>query len=627
MQFRLLSTKFLNIGALRLLVAAMCLHVMLALAIFSVGRAQLAPKYVDRNGIIPSFAFDSYEYQHGAESLVDMLRHGEFMTWTTAGQPVHVKLISISFIILGPLFGSSTLSAEPFNLLCYAGIIGMVYALGREIADRRVGYFAAAAVALWPSLLLHSLQLLKDPLFIILAIALIVCVATWITRTYSWRGAVVNCFITSGAVLLTNIIRVNFAVFIVGLTLLGLGLVVLRQLLERRMLGWNLLSPLPALVVAAILIPSQQPHTLEKFKQHPANHGGEQKLVAVTGLQLPGLIEVLPHSAKRNLGPSEMVDVRDKANAFAVTVSRIRSSFSLSYPDSGSTLDGNIGLKDWPGLISYLPRALEIGLWAPFPNAWISSGHRVGTYGKLLSAAEMVVVYCLEVLALFAIARSPRELPLWLLFLIMISGVTALGLLVPNIGALYRFRYTLWILLIILAMKGVRRLMSLQSDQASRQALTGNSLISKGSRASQTKLRILTVLLLSICCGCRSSGPSRLGADATAASPVASINETSPSQLDFTIVNYTGAPVGAVFISPTRSLTWEENIISGDKLGNGNELRVRFSANEQEVLWDLRLEGTNGRYVEYKELNLAEISKMTLRVRAEPRYEVVAQLE
>src|SRR5436853_6493181 len=57
----------------RLIIVAALMHLTLAAGLFSAGRAEIAPSLVDRDGIMPSFAFDSYEYQRGAMRLAVVL--------------------------------------------------------------------------------------------------------------------------------------------------------------------------------------------------------------------------------------------------------------------------------------------------------------------------------------------------------------------------------------------------------------------------------------------------------------------------------------------------------------------------------------------------------------------------
>ena len=84
-------------------------------------------------------------------------------------------------------------------------------------------------------------------------------------------------------------------------------------------------------------------------------------------------------------------------------------------------------------------------------------------------------MYVIGLLALLAVLRPPHRLAALLLLSITILGVTLLGLVVPNIGALYRFRYVFWVLLIILGAKGfevirvsIRHQLSLRRTQSRR---------------------------------------------------------------------------------------------------------------------------------------------------------------
>src|SRR5687768_11294653 len=84
--FRQLLSAFSS-GGRRLLVAAAVLHVALALGLHWAGRAQLAPNLVDRDGIMASFAFDSYEYQRGAARLVEVLGREGVLAWAAEREP------------------------------------------------------------------------------------------------------------------------------------------------------------------------------------------------------------------------------------------------------------------------------------------------------------------------------------------------------------------------------------------------------------------------------------------------------------------------------------------------------------------------------------------------------------
>ena len=81
-------------------------------------------------------------------------------------------------------------------------------------------------------------------------------------------------------------------------------------------------------------------------------------------------------------------------------------------------------------------------------------GEQTGAGGRLLSGFETLLIYVIECLALFAVWRERRKISAWFLFLVITIGAVALGLVVANMGALYRLRYPFWMLLIVLGAGG-----------------------------------------------------------------------------------------------------------------------------------------------------------------------------
>lgn len=447
-----------------MLTAAAILHVALALGIHCAGRSEIAPGLIDGDGIMGSFAFDSYEYQSGAAQLAAILKEDGVPAWAREPKPLHTKLLSILFVILGPISGYGTLSAEPFNLVCYLAVVGLTLLIGREVGGSRVGLFAAGAVALWPTLLLHTLQLLKDPLFIAGALALVLCVTTWLTRTYRPTGAASAVALIGITTLLLLLIRPSFVVVILALVLVGAALLAVRQIMERRLLYWNMVAPCVILTAGALLLPlllfSASPPA-QRLKHYPSDGGGAQKTAFSAGERVATVVTYLPRAATDESGATSsvgrLVAAADKA---AYKVSIVRRRFSASYTEAGSGVDRSVRFVGLKSFILYLPRAFAIGFWSPFPDTWVGAGRRVGSVGKMLSGAETLVMYVVQLLALVAVLRPPWRLASWLLLAVTAFGVTGLGLVVPNIGALYRFRYTFWVLLLVLGAKGLESLLA-----------------------------------------------------------------------------------------------------------------------------------------------------------------------
>ena len=450
----------------RLIGAAALLHVALAVGLFWAGRAQIVPRILDRDGLL--VASDSDEYRTRAIRQAGILKTHGVRVWAgRRPRTPHVKLLSIQFAVFGPLFGYSALSAEAFNLFCYVAILSLVLLLGREVGGRRVGLLAAGAVALWPTFLLHTTQLLKDPLFIAGGLALILIVTTWLTRTYrpvTALGMGALMAVATGVVLL---IRVKFGVVIFALVLFGFALLIIRQLIEKRLLYWNMVCPVLILcagALAAVYLPAGN----ERHKQYPSGGGGQPKSIVGRGTQVPAIISYpRPLAPKRGLPVTYAGRLYAATETAALELGGARFRYNISYPESGSAIDRDVEIRDLRGLILYLPRAFAIGFWAPFPDAWIGAGKSVGGAGRMLAGAETFLMYLCQLLVLVGIWRAPRCLPAWLLLLISTFGVTVLGLVVSNIGTLYRFRYLFWILLIILGVKSLASIVTIWRAKAS----------------------------------------------------------------------------------------------------------------------------------------------------------------
>jgi hypothetical protein len=87
---------------------------------------------------------------------------------------------------------------------------------------------------------------------------------------------------------------------------------------------------------------------------------------------------------------------------------------------------------------------------------WLTPVDPAGRMRRRLAGIETVCMYVIEALALLGLWSCRRHLQTWLLVLAAAIGVIALGMVVANIGTLYRIRYAFWILLIIIGMEGAQ---------------------------------------------------------------------------------------------------------------------------------------------------------------------------
>jgi hypothetical protein len=446
----LLQTLMVSAGRVplsRLLVAAALLHLSLAVAVTVAGRYRLLPNDFDAQGIGISFAADSVGYLNECVALEQMLESGQLSAWTKSDSGLHVKLYSLSFGALGRIMGRTILSAEPVNLIYYLLILSLIFSLGRELFDRATGVVAAVLTGLWPSLLLHSTQLLRDPLFITLFLIIVFVCVSWITRNYSVGKGLLAAAGGGAASAVVWLVRSQMWEVLLCTSLLSAAFLVFRQLQERKLSPGNSIG---AALLCCIVLAAPAIGKAFNLYSYPAERG----VVAAErrrngGEAAPSVETSAASSAQPVLPPGSSLPAR---------VGFLRHKFLFLYPEAGSNIDTNVEFKSLADILLYLPRALMIGLGAPFPNMWFVPGEQTGIKGRLLSGFETLLLYLIEAAAAFAVWRRRTYLPSWLLLLISLTGLLALGLVVPNIAALYRMRYGFSLLLIILGAEGIRQL-------------------------------------------------------------------------------------------------------------------------------------------------------------------------
>ena len=438
----------------RFLAAAAIWHVAFVLGVFVIGRAQLAPQTFDRNGIGLSFAIDARNYRVEAETMSGLIRQANARDWAAYKASFHVKIYSLSFALVGGLVGNNILAAEPLNLLYYLLMLALTYAIAYEVFDQRVGLLAASIVALWPSLLLHTTQLLRDSLFIPSILLVTLALVLIINRTLSLRQGLGVAAAGSFGVLIVWLCRGDSWEIVLLTSLFGAALAVITQIRNGRLLVGNTLA-IALLVLLTTCVPRLVPTYRQKI---PVSVPPITQAGANTSPTLPR--EKTPQSFS-------IWDIPRRLGF-------LRHQFIVKYPQAGSNVDTAVELQDTAAVIRYMPRALLIGFCAPFPNMWFVPGAQVGLAGRLIAGGEMLLLYPVIALAGVTFVRQRRLLSVWLLCGFTVAGCTALGYVVVNISALYRMRYAYFILIIILGMKGLLLVMRRRSD--SLQPLTSEAL-------------------------------------------------------------------------------------------------------------------------------------------------------
>jgi hypothetical protein len=435
----------------RLLLAAAVFHLLVTLTITLIGHNQILPTVFDRNGIAPGIASDGIKVREEAVRRSQELTQGQVRTWSRANSPFYVKLYSLCFATLGRVLGANVLSIEPINLLSYLAILVLVFYLAREFSDQRTALITATLVALWPSFLLHTTQLLKDPIFIAGMLAFVFVEICLLSKKYSWRSAFL---IAAAGGLVAGLVwfsRDTMGELLIATALLAVMLMLLRIALERRSLrtevsDWR--ARLPSLVSLMLLVVVSVGVTrlIPKFKRRHANDQ------PVASSDDESWRESRRPKRDESLN-SQSLPIKPWTRG-VMRINKLRQDFASEFSDAGSNVDTDVQIQSTGDVIRYLPRAVMIGYLAPFPNMWFGAGLQVSQAGRLLSGCEMLVIYLIEGLAIIGLWKGRRRFAVWFLWLVSALGLTSLGLVVLNIGALYRLRYVFIILLLIIAASG-----------------------------------------------------------------------------------------------------------------------------------------------------------------------------
>ncbi len=82
---------------------------------------------------------------------------------------------------------------------------------------------------------------------------------------------------------------------------------------------------------------------------------------------------------------------------------------------------------------------------------------------------------------------------------------------------------------------------------------------------------------------------------------------------DFTLVNKTGYDISHVYVSPSKSDDWEEDVLGKDMLEDGDYWNIKFSRAAKTCKWDLKVVYSDDDSSAYwKGINLCEVSKITI---------------
>src|SRR6202140_4962370 len=234
-----------------LILAAAVLHVSVTTSIFVIGKFGLMPGQFHQNGL-GNFASDGFEYQTEVFELCTVLKNQGVIAWARWPTQLQLRLYSLPLAALNGRSTFNILAIEPLNLIYYLAILVLVFKLGEITFNYRTGVMAMAIVALWPSFLLHTTQLLRDPLLVSAVLMLMLTITLCLKRDYAWHRGILMGVAATAAIVLIRIVRLPMWPVLLAIVALAVLFLVSRLIRERRFIIGNVAFAVMIIIAMAI---------------------------------------------------------------------------------------------------------------------------------------------------------------------------------------------------------------------------------------------------------------------------------------------------------------------------------------------------------------------------------------
>ena len=86
----------------------------------------------------------------------------------------------------------------------------------------------------------------------------------------------------------------------------------------------------------------------------------------------------------------------------------------------------------------------------------------------------------------------------------------------------------------------------------------------------------------------------------------------SAGRQDFTIENQSGLAIIGLYVTPTSDYSWQEDILGGSYLRDGEAMEIEFSRYDYDRYWDIMIEFADGYVVTYSRFDLFRTGYITV---------------
>ncbi len=92
------------------------------------------------------------------------------------------------------------------------------------------------------------------------------------------------------------------------------------------------------------------------------------------------------------------------------------------------------------------------------------------------------------------------------------------------------------------------------------------------------------------------------------------VGNAASAKQDFDLVNKTGYDISHVYVSPTKTNDWEEDVLGKDVLENNDSWEIKFDRTDNTCKWDLKVVyADDNSSAVWKNIDLCTVEEITIR--------------
>jgi putative peptidoglycan lipid II flippase len=392
----------------------------------------LLPSLHAGNGLLHQ---DSLFFHQSAMTLADEIRKNGWAVWSIWPNPYLTGNVAILSAIYA-IFEYEPVLLLPLNAALHASGGICIMLIGRHLFSgdfARIGSFVAGCFyVFFPSSLNWYAQNHKDE-YAALGFLLLLLAGIRLFEPKKWKGFFTVILLSIGGLAFTAFVRPNNLQLF---TTLGFGILFIG-------IFWSLkrkASFIPFVVYASLIFFSAtyikvSPHQESTTPQNIASNFAQSWVWNVT----PEIPSVIDNAARK------------------ISNIRVFLAANAVRDGAGSMIDTEHMPTNFYDLLSYMPTAGLNGLFAPYPQAWLS---KISPFW-IIGIMEIAVWYLLFPGMLWLLWKNKGDPVLWWVVLSTFFMISVESFLSANLGTLHRIRYPFIFIFILLGCIGWSNLLKI----------------------------------------------------------------------------------------------------------------------------------------------------------------------